>query len=119
MRCPVRKCTAHFPSLKWLATHFWTCLKTGCYPNWIPIMVITFYTWTELPPNVTQMYECFSVVFFHSAGLDVWQMETTTISLGHPIRRILHHAISFFGDLLKTAFMCHYCPRPSRNFVIG
>jgi hypothetical protein len=35
----------------WLATHFWTCWKTGCYPNWIPIMTITFYSWTELLPR--------------------------------------------------------------------
>jgi hypothetical protein len=47
------------------------------------------------------------------------QMETTTFSLGHPFRQILHRAISFFGGSLKTAFMYHHCPRPSMNFVIG
>jgi hypothetical protein len=51
VRCPTRKCTSHFSSLKqlWLTTHFWTCWETGCYPNWIPIITITFYNWTELP----------------------------------------------------------------------
>ena len=33
-------------------------------------------------------YECFSIVFFNSAGSDVLQKETTTFSLGHPFRRI-------------------------------
>jgi hypothetical protein len=65
------------------------------------------------------MYWYFSIVFFHSAGLDVLQMEKTTFSLGHSVRRILYHAITFFGGSWKTAFMCHHCPRPSRNFVIG
>ena len=39
-------------------------------------------------PIFTEMYECFSVVFFNSAGSDVLQKETTTFSLGHPVRRI-------------------------------
>jgi hypothetical protein len=47
------------------------------------------------------------------------QMETRTFSLGHPVRQILHRAISFFGGSLKTAFMYHHCPRPSMKFVIG
>jgi hypothetical protein len=75
--------------------------------------------WLELPFIFTRMYECFAIVFFHSAGSDLLQMKTTTFSLGHPVRRILNHAISFFGGPFKTAFMCHHCPRPSRNFVIG
>jgi hypothetical protein len=35
VRFAARKCTAHFPALNqlWLATHLWTCWKTGCYPN--------------------------------------------------------------------------------------
>jgi hypothetical protein len=62
----------------------------------------------------------FSIVFFHSAGSDVLlQMETRTLSLGHPVRQILHRAIFFFGGSLKTAFMYHHCPRPSMKFVIG
>ena len=40
------------------------------------------------PPILTGMYECFSIVFFNSAGSDVLQKETTTFSLGHPVRRI-------------------------------
>jgi hypothetical protein len=51
-------------------------------------MTITFYSWTVLPPMFTEMYECFSIVFFNSAGSDVLQKETTTYSLGHPVRRI-------------------------------
>jgi hypothetical protein len=47
------------------------------------------------------------------------QMETTTFSIGHPVRQILHRAISFFGSSLKTAFMYHHYPRPSMKFVIG
>ena len=39
-------------------------------------------------PLFTEIYECFSIVFFNSAGSDVLQKETTTSSLGHPIRRI-------------------------------
>ena len=62
--------------------------KTGCYPNWTPIMAITFYNWTVFPPIFTGMYECFSIVFFNSAGSDVLQKETTTFSLGHSVRRI-------------------------------
>ena len=62
--------------------------ETGCYPNWTPIMTITFCNWTVLPPIFTGMYECFSIVFFNSAGSDVLQKETTTFSLGHPVRRI-------------------------------
>jgi hypothetical protein len=98
VRCLTKKCMAHFSSWKqlWLETHFWTCWKTGCCPNWIPIMAITFYIWTEFPPIFTRTYECFSIVFFHSAGSDVLQMETTTFSLGHPAHRILQHAIYFF-----------------------
>jgi hypothetical protein len=69
-------------------------------------------------PIITLMYECFSIVFFLIAGSDVLQTQTTTFSLGHPVGRILHHAISFFGGKLKTAFMCHHCPLPSRSFVI-
>jgi hypothetical protein len=34
------------------------------------------------------MYECFSIVFLHSAGSDELLMETTTFSLGHPVLRI-------------------------------
>jgi len=41
-----------------------------------------------VPPIFTGMYECFSIVFFNSAGSDVLQEETTTSSLGHPIRWI-------------------------------
>jgi hypothetical protein len=37
----------------------------------------------------------------------------------HPVRQILHRAISFFGGSLKTAFMYHHCPCPSMKFVIG
>jgi hypothetical protein len=33
-------------------------------------------------------YQQFSIVFFNSAGSDVPQKETTTFSLGHPVRRI-------------------------------
>jgi hypothetical protein len=55
------------------------------------------------PLIFTRMYECFSIMFFHRAGSDMLQMKTTTSSLGHPIRQILHHAISFFGCSLKTA----------------
>jgi hypothetical protein len=51
------------------------------------------------------MYECFSVVFSHSVGSDVLQMEATTFSLGHPVHLFLHHAISFFGGSLKAAFI--------------
>jgi hypothetical protein len=54
-------------------------------------MTITFYNWNVLPPLTpifTGMYECFSIVFFNSAGSDVLQKETTTFSLGHPIHRI-------------------------------
>jgi hypothetical protein len=47
------------------------------------------------PPIFTLMYECFSIVFFHSAGSNVLQMETT-FSLGHPVRLILHHAVPLF-----------------------
>jgi hypothetical protein len=59
-------------------------------------MRITFYNWMELP-IFTGMYECFSIVFFHSAGSDVLLQVETTFSLGNPLRQILHHAISFFG----------------------
>ena len=41
-----------------------------------------------LPPIFTGMYECFSIVFFNSAGSDLLQKEKTTFSLGHPVRRI-------------------------------
>ena len=40
------------------------------------------------PPILTGMYECFSIVFFNSAGLDVMQKETTTFCLGRPVRWI-------------------------------
>jgi len=45
-------------------------------------MTITFHI-----PILTGMYECFSIVFFNTAGSDVLQKETTT-SLGHPVHRI-------------------------------
>ena len=50
-------------------------------------MTITFYNWTVPPPHFifTGMYECVSIVFFNSAGLDVLQKETTTFSLGYPV----------------------------------
>jgi len=51
-------------------------------------MTITFYNWTLLSPIFTGMYGCFSVVFFNSTGSDMLQKETTTFSLGHPVRRI-------------------------------
>jgi len=52
-------------------------------------MTITFYKWTVLTlhPIFTRMYECFSIVFFNSAGSYVLHNETTTFSLGHPVRR--------------------------------
>ena len=40
------------------------------------------------PTIFTGMYESFSIVFFNSAGSDVLQKETTTFSVGHPVRRI-------------------------------
>ena len=39
-------------------------------------------------PILTGMYECFSIMFFNSAGSDVLQKEKTTFSLGHPVLRI-------------------------------
>jgi hypothetical protein len=42
-------------------------------------------------------------------------MEITTLSLGHPVRRILHHAIYFFGGSLETEFMCHQAHAHPRN----
>jgi hypothetical protein len=33
-------------------------------------------------------YQHFSIVFFNSAASEVLQKETTTFSLGHPVRRI-------------------------------
>jgi hypothetical protein len=44
----------------WLAAHFWTCWKTGCYPNWIPIMTIILYNLTELPPPPPFSHKCTS-----------------------------------------------------------
>ena len=67
-------------------------------------MTITFYNWTVLPPIFTGMYECFSLVFFSSAGSNMLQKETTKFSLGHPVRRIKHHVISFFGGFVKNSF---------------
>jgi hypothetical protein len=108
VRCPARKFTAHFPSLKqlWLVTHFFTCWKTGSYPNWIPIMTITFYNWTELPLSTPFSHECTSASqSCSSTALDrtCCKWETTTFSLGHPVRRILYHAISFFGGSLRQS----------------
>jgi len=48
----------------------------------------TFYNWKVFTPIFTGMYGCFSIVFFSSAGSDMLQKETTTSSLGHPVRRI-------------------------------
>ena len=42
----------------------------------------------DAPPIFTGMYKFFSVVFFDSARSDVLQKETTTFSVGHPVRRI-------------------------------
>ena len=56
------------------------------------------------PPIFTGMYECFSLVFFSSAGSNMLQKETTKFSLGHPVRRIKHHVISFFGVFVKNSF---------------
>jgi hypothetical protein len=36
------------------------------------------------PPIFTRMYDCFSTVFFHSAGSDLMQTETTPFSLATP-----------------------------------
>jgi hypothetical protein len=58
------------------------------------------------------MYECFSIMFFHSAGSDVLQIEgKITFSLGHPVRRILHHATSFLG-LVKDSVYVPPLPTP-------
>ena len=51
-------------------------------------MTITFYNWTVILPIFIGMYECFSIVFFNSAGSDVLQKDTTTFSLDHLVRRI-------------------------------
>ena len=32
-------------------TNEWCSFKTGCYPNWTLIMMITFCNWTVLPPH--------------------------------------------------------------------
>jgi hypothetical protein len=41
------------------------------------------------------MYECFSIVFFHSAGSDVVEMETIIFSLFHPVRQ--SYTMQFFS----------------------
>jgi hypothetical protein len=49
------------------------------------------------------MYERFSIVFFHSAGSDVLQMETTTFSFGRPVSWILHDVIYSFWGFIKDS----------------
>jgi hypothetical protein len=53
------------------------------------------------------------------AVIKMLQMETTTFSLGHPFHQILHRAISFFGGLLKAAFMYHHSPRSDNACTVG
>jgi hypothetical protein len=60
------------------------------------------------------MYECLSNVLFHSVGSDMLQIQTTIFSLGHPIRRLLQHVISFFWGSLKTA-LCAIMPMPIQD----
>jgi hypothetical protein len=114
--CPARKCKPHLSSLEQLrqATHFWTCSKTGCYPNWIPIWRLHSTTGQSSPHFHTN-----ARLLLNRVLPQRWIRLETTFSLGQPVRRTLHHAIYFFGGLLKTVFMCHHRPRPSRNFVIG
>ena len=52
---------------------------TGCYPNWTPIMTITFYNWTVLPPHFHRNVRVL---------IPFPQKETTNFTLGHPVRRI-------------------------------
>jgi hypothetical protein len=58
-RCPARKCMVHFSSLKqlWLATDFWTCWKTGCYPNWIAMWRLYSITGQSSPPPPISSHE--------------------------------------------------------------
>ena len=43
-------------------TNEWFSFKTGCYPSWTPIMMITFFYWMVLPPhfhrNVRVLLSC-------------------------------------------------------------
>ena len=90
------------------------CCKTHQRP--LPLPFYTGTTYAVSSGNCPS-FSCFSIVFFNSAGSDVLQKKTITFSLGHPVRRIWHHAISFFGSSLKTVFTYHHCPCPSRNFL--
>ena len=90
------------------------CCKTHQRP--LPLPFYTGTTYAVSSGNCPS-FSCFSIVFFNSAGSDVLQKKTTTFSHGHPVRRIWHHAISFFGSSLKTVFTYHHCPCPSRNFL--
>jgi hypothetical protein len=98
---------------------FLDMLENGCYPNWIPIMTLTstFCNWRELPPsphfhmNVGVLLNCVPPQRWIRRAAN-WDNNLLPF---HPVCCILHHAISFFGGLLKTAFMCYHCPCPSRN----
>jgi hypothetical protein len=116
VRCPERNFTAQFSSLKqlWLATHFWTCRKTG----WMPIVTVTVYSWTEFPSIFRRLYKCFSIAFLHSAGSDVLLMETTTFSLP-PHSPDLTLCNFFHWGLVKDSVYVPPLSSPSRNFMIG
>ena len=65
------------------------CAVSKVNKKFIPHLTRTHSTpGRHSPPIFTGMYECFSIVFFNNAGSDVLQKETTTFSLGHPVRRI-------------------------------
>jgi hypothetical protein len=119
--CAVSREKVHdpFSSLQqlWLATHLWTCWKTGYYPNWRPIMTITFYNWMELPPH------------FH---INVWVLLNCILPqcwirraangdnnlLPWPLHSLNLTPCDFFLlGFVKYSIYVSPLPCPSRNFV--
>jgi hypothetical protein len=88
-----------------------TFLKPALYPNRITFSTITFLTWGDSPPpphfhtNVRVLLNRVIPQCLNGRAAN----GDTTFSFGHPVRRILHHAISFFWGSLNTAFMFHRC----------
>jgi hypothetical protein len=120
VRGPARKCTSHFSSLEqlWLAAYFWTCWKTGCYPNWIPVMTVTFCNWTELPHFHTSVPVLLNRVLPQRW---IWRAANGDNNLlpWPPRSPDLTPCDFYLWGFVRDSVYVLPLPRPSRNFVIG
>jgi hypothetical protein len=122
VRCPTRKYTAHFSSMKqlWLVTLSGHVGKLVVTPNEYQLWRLHYTTGRSSPlPQFSHeckgsSQSCSSTALHRTCRK--WRQPSP---LATPFAGSYTMQSFFCGGSLKTAFMCHHYPRPSTNFVIG